>query len=238
MKKRDLAISHSAALLPALRRRYNCGCLARQILLPLLSFVGASSGIVEAQAVDPLTVGSFAVSARWSQYLHRTFGAERLGVLAAETAADQAFRDPGCWDDSASSYAQRYARAFDRRLIRNTTEFATGILTGEDLRYRKSRSQSIQARFWNAVRASVVAHMPDGTQRPAYTWFFASATTELSTAHWTGQPIHTRWLLESVGWSALDQVETNLLDEFGPDLRRIGGRLWDAARNRSRKRQP
>jgi hypothetical protein len=121
MKKRDLPISYPATLLPALRQRYHCGHLARQILL-LLSFVGASSETVEAQAVDPLTVEPFTVSARWSQYLHRTFGATRLGILAVETAADQAFGAPGCWDDSASSYVQRYARAFDRRLIRNTTE--------------------------------------------------------------------------------------------------------------------
>ena len=205
--------------------------MAAQVALALLvSFIGVSSGLGQAQPVEPPTGEAFTASARWSHYLHRTFGASRLGVLAAETAVDQALGDPSCWDDSASSYAQRYARAFDRRLIRNTTELVTGILTGEDLRYRQSQSQSIRARLWHAVRASVVARMPDGTERPAYTRFLASATTELSTAHWTGQPIQTRWLLESLGWSALDQVETNLIDEFGPDIRRFARRLWEPAR--------
>jgi len=205
-----------------------------QVALALvLSVIGFSSRFAEAQSIEPDIGGSMTPSARWSQYLHRTFGATRIGVLAIDTAIDQGFGDPGCWDRSAESYAQRYARAFDRRLIKNTTEFAAGMLTGEDLRYRKSRSQSIRTRMWNAVWASVVAQMPDGTKRPAYTRFFASATTELSTAHWTGQPIRTTWMLESVGWSALDQVETNLLDEFGPDLRRIAGRLWYTARSRA-----
>ncbi|HTP31901.1 MAG TPA: hypothetical protein VMJ75_06995 [Candidatus Acidoferrales bacterium] len=198
----------------------------------LLSFVGISSG-AQAQSLEP-GGESFTLSARWSQYLHRTFGATRLGILAAETAVDQGLGDPACWDDSATSYVQRYARAFDRRLIKNTVEFATGALTGEDLRYRQSRSRSTRARFWNALQSSVTARMPDGTRRPAYTRFFASATTELSTAHWTGQRIQTVWLLQSMGWSTLDQVQTNLLDEFGPDLRRTAGRIWDAARNRTR----
>jgi hypothetical protein len=31
-------------------------------------------------------------------------------------------------------------------------------------------------------------------------------------------------------FSTLDQAQTNLLDEFGPDLRRIGGRVWKRVR--------
>src|SRR5262249_33848687 len=147
-------------------------------LAPLLALIVISSG-AQAQALDPVVGGPFNLSTRWSHYLHRTFGATGLGSLAAETVVDQGFGAPGCWDDSAGSYVQRYARAFDRRLIRNTTEFATGILTGEDLRYRKSLSPSTRGRIWNALRGSVVAQMPSGTERPAYTRFLASAVTEL-----------------------------------------------------------
>jgi hypothetical protein len=205
----------------------------------LLSLIGFASGVAQAQSADSVPGKPFTPSARWSQYLHRTFGPTRLGMLAAETAVDQGFGEPGCWDASGAAYVLRYARAFDRRLIKNTTEFATGLLTGEDLRYRKSRSRSIQGRAWNALRASVVAQMPDGTERPAYTRFFASATTELATAHWVGQPIRTKWVFQSVGWSVLDQAETNLVDEFSPDVRRIATRLWDVAcRRTSRRHQP
>jgi hypothetical protein len=208
--------------------------MATRTALVLLSFIGASSGIALAQSADPLTGESFTTSARWSEYLHRTFGPTRLALLGAETAVDQGFGEPSCWDASGAAYVQRYARAFDRRLIKNTTEFAIGVLTGEDLRYRKAGSRSISGRVWNAFRTSVVAKMPDGTERPAYTRFFASATTELSTAHWVGQPIRTQWVFQSVGWSVLDQAETNLMDEFSPDLRRIAVRLWDVARSRPR----
>jgi hypothetical protein len=198
----------------------------------LLALLLSLIGIARAQSSDSLTSGSFTPSERWSQYLHRTFGPTRLGVLAAETAVDHGFGEPRCWDDSAGSYAQRYARVFDRRLIRNTAELAMGVLTGEDLRYRRSRSQSFRGRVWNAVRASVVARMPNGRERPAYSRFFASATTELSTAHWVGQPVGAPWLFQSLGWSALDQVQTNLLDEFSPDIRRVAGSLWRGARRR------
>ena len=51
--------------------------------------------------------------------------------------------------------------------------------------------------------------------------------------------LEPQWVFQSLGWSALDQVETNLLDEFSPDVRRIATRLWDGARNRtSHRRQP
>jgi hypothetical protein len=205
------------------------------LALPL-SLIAFSLGVAHAQSTDSVSGGPYNVSARWSQYLHRTFGPSRLGTLAAETAVDQGFGTPSCWDDSGASYAQRYARAFDRRLIRNTSELAAGILTGEDLRFQKSQSHAVRARIWNAVRTSVEARMPDGTERPAYTRFLASAITELSTAHWAGQPIQANWLFQALAWSTLGQVETNLLDEFGPDIRRVAGRLRGAARNRTRHR--
>ena len=117
--------------------------MATQIALVLLvSLIGVSSGIAQVKSGDSLTAKSYTPPERWSGYLHRTFGPTRLAVLAAETAVDHGFGEPGCWDASGAAYVQRYARAFDRRLIKNTTEFAAGILTGEDLRYRKSGSQS------------------------------------------------------------------------------------------------
>ena len=204
--------------------------MAPQIALTLLlGLTEVFSGVAQAQSVEPSTTAPFTSSERWSAYLHRTFAPSRTGILAVETAFDQLQRQPHCWDNSAGSYAQRYARAFDRRLIKNTAEFAAGLLTGEDLRYQRSHSRSMHGRVWHALQSSVTAQMPDGSRRPAYTRFFASAVTEMSTTHWTGQPIRTAWGFESVGWSALDQAQTNLLDEFGPDFRRIAGRLWKKA---------
>jgi hypothetical protein len=185
-----------------------------------LALIGPSLGIAQ-QLEEPFTP-----SARWSRYLHRTYGPARLGLLAADTAVDHALHHPACWDSGAGSYGRRYARTFERRVIRNTAELTAGILTGEDLRYRASRSSPFRRRIWNAMRASVTAQMANGTRRPAYTRFFASAVADVSVAHWTNQPIQAAWLSESIASSALDQFETNLLDEFGPDLRRFGTRLW------------
>jgi hypothetical protein len=172
----------------------------------------------------------FTASARWSQYLRRTYGPARLGFLAADTALDQALREPHCWDSSAGSYGRRYARALERRIIKNSAELGAGLLTGEDLRYRRSKSSSIHGRVWNALRWSVTAQMPDGTKRPAYSRFFATELVNVSTAHWTRQPIGVEWLSQSLAWSALDQAQTNLLDEFGPDMRRVGLRIWNRVR--------
>jgi hypothetical protein len=72
--------------------------------------------------------------------------------------------------------------------------------------------------------------MPDGAVRPAYTRFFSAAVAEASTAHWIGQTVQPRWMVQTLAWGALDQIQTNLLDEFGPDLRRIGSGIWKRLR--------
>jgi hypothetical protein len=217
----------------AIRRHYDCRLIAPQRALTLLTWLAVlTSAFAQAQPVESSTPEPFSPSARWANYLQRTYGPARLGFLAAETLLDHELRQPTCWDTSANSYGQRYARAFDRRLIRNTADLATGILTGEDLRYKNSRSHSVHERIWNALQSSVTAQLPDGRRRPAYTRFFGSAVTEISTAHWTGQPIRTGWVFQAVGWSVLDQMETNLVDEFGPDIRRITERLWKGATRR------
>jgi hypothetical protein len=172
---------------------------------------------------------AFTPSDRWKHYVHRTYGPVRLGLLAIDSAFDQALLRPSCWDSGAASYGRRYTRSFERRVIRNTAELGAGLLTGEDLRFRPSGSRVFHARIWNSLRSSVTARMPDGTTRPAYTRFFATALTDVSTAHWTGERIRPEWLMTNLAWSALDQMQVNLLDEFGPDLRRIGNRIWRRA---------
>jgi hypothetical protein len=168
----------------------------------------------------------FSSSERWSHYVRRTYSPARLGLLSAETVLDHALLHPSCWDYSAGSYARRYLRALDRRVIRNTAELGAGILTGEDLRYRPARSRTFHGRIWNALRASATAKMPDGSLRPAYTRFFAISVANVSTAHWTRRSIGAGWVLRSTGSAVYDQAQTNLLDEFSPDLRRVGGRIW------------
>jgi hypothetical protein len=200
---------------------------ARIVLALALSSAGVSLGSAQQPLDEPFTP-----SARWSHYLHRTYGPARFGFLAADTAIDHMLRDPSCWDSTAGAYGRRFARSFERRVVRNTAELAAGLVTGEDLRYRPSQSNLFRGRVWNALQASVTARMPDGTKRPAYTRFFAAAVASVSTAHWTGQRVQPRWLLRSVGWSAVDQMQTNLLDEFGPDLRRMGKHIWNRIKDR------
>jgi hypothetical protein len=193
----------------------------RPIGLALIFLIaGASSGTAQ-QLPEPYTP-----SERWSLYLHRTYGPARMGLLAVDTAIDQVLREPACWNSGAASYGRRYARAFQSRVVRNSAELVSGLLTGEDLRYHASRSLSIHGRLWNALRASVTAQMPDGTKRPSYTRFFANELANVSTARWARQPIRPEWLMKSLAYSTLDQAETNILDEFGPDLRRVGIKVW------------
>lgn len=189
--------------------------------LALILLIAAASSGTAQQLQEPFTP-----SERWSHYVHRTYGPARMGFLAVDTAIDQVLREPACWNSGAASYGRRYARALQSRVVRNSAELAAGLLTGEDLRYRASRSRSIHGRLWNALRASVTAQMPDGTTRPAYTRFFANELATVSTARWGRQSMRPERLMKSLTSSTLDQAQTNILDEFGPDLRRIGIHIW------------
>src|SRR5215467_6270844 len=155
----------------------------------LAFLVGASVGYGQQQPTEP-----FSPSRRWARYIHRTYSPDRLGLLAIETTLDQALREPGCWDRGMGSYARRYTRGFERRVIRNSAELGAGLLTGEDLRYHRSRSTLLHGRVWNAVRSAFLARMPDGTNQPAYGRFVATAIAEASTVHWTGQTVQPGWL--------------------------------------------
>jgi hypothetical protein len=149
-----------------------------------------------------------------------------MAFLALDTAVDQVLSGSGCWRSGAPAYGERYARAFQGRVVRNSAELVTGILTGEDLRYHASRSHSFHGRLWNALRSSVTAQMPDGTRRPSYSRFFADELAHASTVRWGRQPIRPEWFMMSLTRSTLDQAQTNILDEFSPDLRRMGVRIW------------
>ena len=110
-------------------------------------------------------------------------------------------------------------------VARNTAEFGAGLLTGEDLRYRPLGPAPLHGRVWNAVRSAFLARMPNGTARPAYTRFTAATLVDVSTAHWIGKRLEPSWVAQALAWGTLDQIESNLLDELGPDLRRIGRRV-------------
>lgn len=197
----------------------------RTIELVLTLLIAGASLSTAQQLPEPFTP-----SDRWSLYLHRTYSPARMGFLAVDTAIDQALIGSDCWHSGAAAYGRRYVRAFQSRVVRNSAELATGILTGEDLRYHASQSHSFHGRLWNALRSSVTAQMPDGTRRPAYTRFFVSELAHVSTTGWGRQPIRPEWLMKSLTRSTLDQVQTNILDEFGPDLRRIGIHIWKRIR--------
>jgi hypothetical protein len=192
----------------------------------ILLAAGALPGAAQ-QLPEPYTP-----SDRWSNYLHRTFAPARLEYLALETAIDQASSYPACRHRVAASYGRRYARAFQSRIVKNSAALATGLLTGEDLRYRPSQSPSFRGRLWNVLRSSVTARMPDGTTRLSYTRFVSDELALLSTVPWSRRPIRPEWFIQSVRYSILDQAQTNLLDEFGPDLRRVGAQIWKRVRRR------
>ena len=191
-----------------------------------LALLAAAPGCAQQPSEDAFTAGE-----RWKHYVQCTYSPERLGLLAVDTAIDQAMNNPSRWNSGAGSYEWRYARTLERRIVRNTAELGTGLLTGEDLRYRRSQSHSITARAWDAVRASFTARMPDGTRRPAYTRFFAAMVTDAAIPYCAHRSFQPGWMiLQAPGWSVVNQAQTNLLDEFGPDLRRFGLRIGRCVR--------
>jgi hypothetical protein len=126
-----------------------CRCLGRRIELAVaLCVAGASLCFAQQQLAEPFTP-----SARWSHYIHRTFGPARFAFLAVDTAIDHAFREPACWDSAAGSYGLRYARSIVR--------------ASRNQKYRRTDHRPPDRRGFAVPRVAVIPILGEGMERGA-----------------------------------------------------------------------
>ena len=172
---------------------------------------------------------------RLNSYVERTFlDKTRLVFLFVDTAEDHLQRQPRGWDLGSTGWATRLGSNYGKRLIRNTIELGAGTLLSEDPRYRPSTAPGIAPRVRHAVVSAFIVGGPGGRRRPAYGMFAALTATAFIVSVWQPRRVCTGEVMRGVSFSLLDRVQGRLLEEFSPDMKRFGKRIWLGTRTGGR----
>jgi hypothetical protein len=170
---------------------------------------------------------------RVDAYIFRTYtDPQKFGWLLIESAQATWLKDPHEWDRSPESYSYRVASGWGRRIVSNTAQFAFETALHEDSRYRPSGAQGVRKRILFAISHSVIAYKPDGSIGPAYGRMAAGVAAATASSTWHPRSIDAGPILSGVGQSAIDRACSNLLTEFGPDLKAFGRKSWNRFRTK------
>ena len=186
-----------------------------------------ASGALYAQDYPSAEDAFSTIGDRFRYYLHRTYTSRpRLAFLLADTGMGHALNDPEEWGRQPRSFGVRLASNFGRRVVANSIEFGLGAVLQEDARYRSSPEPGLRKRIRHATVTAFTARLPDGRIRPAYSRFGAIAGGVLISSRWHPGAASSSDLLLDVGFGVLDKIPSNLLDEFSPDMRRVGRKVF------------
>jgi hypothetical protein len=195
----------------------------------LIFFVVAATAPVRAQLAGPEVLKPFAAGDWTRYYVRRTFTSpERWLYLTADTGMSHVLRDPEEWRGGTAGYAKRYGSATGQRVVKNTAEYLGGLAFRQGTQYRPCQPRGFGARIWCAVRQAVATPQPEGGDRPAYPRFLALSIAPIVASTWKPRPLTRNRFLWSVGDGLLGQAETNLLDEFTPELKTLGRKVRNA----------
>jgi hypothetical protein len=111
-------------------------------------------------------------------------------------------------------------------VINNTLEFVGGAVIGDDARYRPSTSQGLVKRGLHAAGSTFTARTASGRTRPAYSRVLAVTAALLIANRWQPLPKTGRNLAGALVFNVTNMAQDNLLQEFTPDLRRFGSKLF------------
>jgi hypothetical protein len=178
----------------------------------------------------PQTPG-FSWDDRLRQFTHRSFGWQRLTILAAETGFEHAINEPKEWGREPESYAVRYSALYGRRLVRNSIELGLGAALGEDTRYRPSGQTGLARRLRFALHHAMLT--ADG--RIARSRLVATAGGVVVSSTWYPGGLSGSQILEGLAYGYLGQLENSLLAEFGADMKSTARRLQRRVFRRGRQ---
>lgn len=193
-------------------------------------FLVAIPVIAQSIVAEPPPVGGYYASGqeRVQAYVFRTYtDPARLAWLLFDSGVDHWTRAPQHWDQSPQSFGYRFASGWGRRIVRNTAQLGFETLLKEDSRYRRSGQGPMVKRFAFAVSHSVLAYKPDGSVGPMYGRMAAGVVAASTASTWHPQSTSPACLVSGVGMAAVNRSGDNLLEEFGPDLKRFGRKTWN-----------
>jgi hypothetical protein len=174
----------------------------------------------------------FKAQSEW--YIQRTYTDPRqhVSLVGEVTVDDFVLGGLKGWGSGLSGWAKSLAPVYGQRVIDNTTEFLLGALIGDDARYRSSEKRGVVRRSLHATVDAFTARAGSGNTRPAYSRIIAITTGTLIANQWRADPKAGANLTRALVFGVTDKIQADLLQEFSPDLKRFGHRIWGRAHYR------
>lgn len=155
-------------------------------------------------------------------YLHRTYSWQRTALLGLDTGFDHLITGVPEGSGGMDRFGSRYGDAFARRASRNSMELGLGILLGEDPRYHPSGQRGLGRRLRHAAIYTIFCARPDGGRHVSVSRLAPAVGTDLLASTWERRPFTAGNVMANIGWTLAGDLQTRCLDEFGPDLKRLG----------------
>ena len=192
-------------------------CLQLLVLLCLLLQASAAAQDLELPPPTPPATSA----PQFQRYLDRTYGWQTLSWLASDTAIDLLRSRPE-WGRGPGGFGCQYASAFGRRLISNSVELGVGLVLHEDTRFHLSQRRGFLTRMKYAMTHAFLDSVPGGKFEPAYARFAAVTSGALITPAWHQRSLSASGFFEDFTFGMLGQLQNSLLNEFSPDLQKLG----------------
>jgi hypothetical protein len=176
----------------------------------------------------------FDVKARSAWYVERTYTNPwpNINLIGGVAVDDFVFGGEKRWGNGLSGFGKALAPAYGQRVINNTTEFFLGTLIGDDARYQPSEKRGLIKRSMHATVGAFTARTESGRSHPAYSRIVAISTGTLISNQWRSNPMTGYSLTGALVFGVTDQIQNDLAQEFSPDLKRFGRKVWRKIRHR------
>ncbi len=191
-------------------------------LLVLLGLLLQASAAAQDSELPPATPPAPATSApQFQDYLDHTYGWQPLSWLATDTAIDLLRSRPE-WGRGPGGFGCQYASALGRRLISNSAELGVGLVLHEDTHFHPSQRRGYLPRMRYAMTHAFLASVPGGKFEPAYARIAAITSGALIAPAWHQRSLSAPGFFEDFTFGMLGQLQNSLLNEFSPDLQKLG----------------
>ncbi len=97
-----------------------------------------------------------------------------------------------------------------------------GLVLHEDTRFHPSQRRGFLPRMQYAITHAFLASVPGGKFEPAYARFAAITSSALIAPAWHQRSLSASGFFEDFTFGMLGQLQNSLLNEFSPDLQKLG----------------
>lgn len=176
-----------------------------------------------AQSGAPPTPVPLTGEQRWDRYWHQSFLSPGLYAASAGAAiGGQLSNDPPEWGQGTKGYSHRVGSLFATFALQTTLYEGSSAVLGYEPRYLRCQCRGFRPRFAYAVKRTFVTTDNMGRLRPQFPSVIAAYGSGMLSTYWYPDRYNPlkdgfRQGNQQMGF----QVGVNVIQEFGPELKRI-----------------